>query len=237
MLKGLSNIMKKNKKELHLSSIVGYENLKMYQPADAFRMTSDALALANFVNFNFSDKEVLDIGTGLAGIPLVLSSRSGAHITGVEIEKYVADIAIQSVLYNQLTDRITIVNQDIKEYARDCSPNIYDIIVSNPPYYSLDDGYLNDSTIIQGARHDVRLQLEDIFIVATKLLKNNGKLLLVFTTDRMIEVINLYQKYHFSIKRIQFIHGTIQKSAKTFLIEGAKNGKKGTKVSSPLILQ
>jgi len=228
--------MLKSKEKLQLSSIVGYENIKMYQPLDAFRMTSDALALANFVHFNFSDQQVLDIGTGLAGIPLVLSMRSSAHITGIEIKKDIAQIALQSVLYNNLGDRITIYSQDIRDYAKSCSPNIYDIIVSNPPYFSLEDGYLNESLIIQTAKHNTCLQLEDIFSIASKLLKDNGKLVLVFTTSRMQEVMDLYQKYHFAVKRLQFIHGTLHKSAKTFLIEGTKNGKPGMKVCSPLIL-
>ncbi len=64
--------MKNNKmQDLELCSIVGYEHIKIYQQKGFFKMTSDSLALANFVKVNYKDKNIMDIGTGLACIPLV----------------------------------------------------------------------------------------------------------------------------------------------------------------------
>ncbi len=229
--------MKNNKmQDLELCSIVGYEHIKIYQPKGFFKMTSDSLALANFVKVNYKDKNIMDIGTGLACIPLVLSVKSNAHITAVEIDKSVADIAMKSVKFNHLEKQITIVNEDINDYAKRSHINSYDIIVSNPPYFSFENGYLNSSEVLSKARHDITLELDSIFSISSKLLKDGGKLVLVFTATRLIEIIDLYHKYHFTIKRLQFIHGGIGKGAKTFLIEGSKNGKEGMVVSFPLIL-
>lgn len=218
-----------------LCKVVGYEHLKMYQPREYFRMTSDSLALAQFVEVHYRDKQILDIGTGLAGIPLILSTKSKAHITGIEIEEKVADIAKKSVCYNHLEEQITIICQDIKEYAKRMPPNIYDIITSNPPYYAFQTGAINEHSVVAQAKHNLSLELEDIFVVANKLLKDQGRLVLVFTTDRFIEVINLYQKFSFAVKRLQFIYGKKGKKSKTFLIEGSKNGRAGMEVLSPLI--
>lgn len=231
--------MKNNKlnDQLQLCSIVGYEHIKIYQPHDNyFRMTSDSLALANFVQIHYRDKNVLDIGTGLGCIPLVLCTRFKTHVTAVEIDKNVAKIAMQSVFYNHLEKQISIINDDIKNYAKQSHPNIYDIIISNPPYYSINNGYLNSYEIVAKAKHDMTLQLEDIFSISNKLLKDHGKLVLVFTTSRLMEIIKLYQKYNFAIKRLQFIHGRFDKSSKSFLIEGSKNGKESTVVCAPFIM-
>jgi len=222
--------------KMQLCSIAGYENLKLYQPSNCFRMTSDSLALANFVKINYRDHRILDIGTGLGGIPLILSTKGNAHITGVEIDDSIANYARESVRYNNLEEKIHIVHDDIKNYSNNSDPNIYDIIVSNPPYYAVDKGYINSCDSVATARHDQCLNVEDIFLIAKKLLKDQGRLVLVFTTDRFIEILNLYQKYHLSVKKIQFLYGKVDKESKVFLIEGTKNGKPGTRVCPPLIL-
>lgn len=226
-----------SERDFILSDIIGFHNIKMYQPKNSFRMTSDTLALVHFINPEYTDKNILDIGTGLGGIPLALSTKSKAHIVGVEIEKSIADTAFRSVSYNKLEGQIEIINSDIKDYANQACPNIFDIIVSNPPYFIANKGDINQNEIVARAKHNVTLELEDIMRVANKLLKDKGKLILVFTTERFIELINLYQKYHFAIKRIQFIYGNYDKGAKTFLIEGTKNGKMGMKVDFPIILE
>lgn len=223
-------------KRVPVCSIAGYEYLKLYQPSDYFRITSDTIALANFVNIHYRDKKILDIGTGLGGIPLILSSRSNAEIIGVEVNKSVAYYARASVLLNHLQDRITIIPEDIRDFSKNSAPNIYDIIISNPPYYAMQRGFVNSHEIVATAKHDENLPLSEIFQIAKKLLKDQGRLCLVFTTDRLLEIVNFYQEYHFAIKRIQFIYGSSKKCAKIFLIEGTKNGKPGTKVCPPLIL-
>ena len=63
----------KNDKVIPLCDIVGFHDIKIYQPSNSFRMTSDSLALANFVELKYTDRNILDIGTGLGVIPLVLS--------------------------------------------------------------------------------------------------------------------------------------------------------------------
>ncbi len=227
----------KNDKVIPLCDIVGFHDIKIYQPSNSFRMTSDSLALANFVELRYTDRNILDIGTGLGVIPLVLSLRGDFHITGVEIDENISEVAQMSVAYNKLENQISICNQDIRDYSKFCDPNIFDIIVSNPPYFSVSDGHLNSNDVLRNARHNTTLQLEDIFKIAKKLLKDRGRLVLVFTTDRLFEAIDLYQQYHFAIKRIQFIHGGTDKCAKSFLIEGSKNGKSGAKVCAPFILK
>ncbi len=219
-----------------LSSIVGFPDLKIYQAKNFFRVTSDTLALANFIVVNPSDKKILDIGTGLCAIPLVLCTKWHVNVTGVEIDSDIVHLAKKSVCYNKLDKNIEIIHQDIRDYASCCAPNIYDIIVSNPPYYDVRQGYLNSNSSINNARHNVTLQLEDIISISSKLLRDKGKLVLVFTVDRLLEVFSLYQQYHFAIKRVQFIYGGLDKHSKTFLIEGTKNGRSGMKVCPPLIL-
>ena len=71
--------------EIHY--LVGREQLKIVQSKESFSFSLDSVLLPNFVTINLRAKQILDIGCGNAPIPLILSERSSAKITGVEIQK------------------------------------------------------------------------------------------------------------------------------------------------------
>ena len=66
-----------------LNYLLGYEDLKIYQDTDMFHFSLDSVLLPNFVTINKNTKKILDIGTGNAVIPIILSTRTKANITGV----------------------------------------------------------------------------------------------------------------------------------------------------------
>ena len=98
--------------------LLGYENLKIIQDNEMFNFSLDSVLLPNFITINESTKNILDIGTGNAPIPLILSQKTKAHITAIEIQKEVSDMAKETIKLNNLEKKITIINQDIKEYYK-----------------------------------------------------------------------------------------------------------------------
>ena len=72
-----------------LNDLVGYSNLKIYQNDEWFKFSLESVLLPNFVTLNLKDKEILDLCTGNAPIHLILSTKTKAHITGVEIQEYI----------------------------------------------------------------------------------------------------------------------------------------------------
>lgn len=90
-------------------------NLKIIQNPDGFCFGIDAVLLANFVKVKKNSK-VVDLGTGTAIIPILLAGKSKtSHITALEIQEEVADMAERSVKLNGLEDRIEILNIDLKD--------------------------------------------------------------------------------------------------------------------------
>lgn len=218
-----------------LNDLLEYNKLKIYQDTDMFNFSLDSILLANFVKINKSNNNILDIGTGNAVIPLVLSTKTDAHIIGVEIQKEVFELARQSVIYNNLENQITILNQDIKEYADYVNSEQYDIITCNPPFFKLhENSNKNDSLYKTIARHEVCLNLEDIFKISKKLLKNGGKLAIVHRPERLIDIIILMRQNNLEPKRIQFIYPKQNFEANMLLIEATKNGNPGMKIMKPL---
>ena len=218
-----------------LNYLLGYKNLKIYQDTEMFNFSLDSILLPNFVTLNQKIKKILDIGCGNAVIPIILSQKTDAHITGIEIQKEAYNLAQKSVSYNNLEDKISLINMDVCDYATEIESDTFDVITCNPPYFKLNEqSHLNESPYKIIARHEVKLNLDLLFEIAKKLLKNNGTISIVHRPERLVEIIELMKKNNIEPKRVQFIYPDKTKEANILLIEGSKNGKPGLKILPPL---
>ena len=218
-----------------LNDLVGYKDLKIYQNTDWFSFSLDSVLLSNFVTLNKNIKIVLDLGCGNAPIPLILSTKTNAKIIGVEIQKDSYDLAKKSIAYNHLEDRIELLHLDMKKLKDIYPSDGFDVIICNPPYFKyLETSNLNDDEHKIIARHEKLITLEEIISLSRYLLKNNGSLAMVHRTNRLIEIISLFQKYGLEIKKIRFVYPKMNTESNMMLIEGRKNGKVGLKLLPPL---
>ncbi len=219
-----------------INYLLGYENLKIYQNTDMFNFSLDSVLLPNFVTINKKTKRILDIGSGNAVIPIILSTKTTASIDAVEIQKEVYELGVKSIKLNKLENQINIYNEDIKDFYKNSETDVYDTITCNPPFFKkIETSNLNDSEYKTIARHEVKLNLDDIMKIAKKLLKNNGNIAIVHRTDRLIDIIETMRKYNIEPKKIRFIYPKINTESNIVLVEGTKNGKPGLKILNPLI--
>lgn len=220
-----------------LNDLLGYKNIKIYQNTQMFSFSLDSVLLANFVSINKKTTKILDIGTGNAPIPLILSQKTDAKITGVEIQEDVYALALKSVNYNQLNNQINIINADINDKYKEWNSEEFDIITCNPPFFKITENVkLNDSIYKRYARHEITLNLEQIFKISRKLLKNNGTINIVHRPDRLVEILKTMKDNNIEPKRLKFIYPKINENANMVLIEGVKMGKSGLKIEAPLIV-
>ncbi len=220
-----------------INDLVGFDNLKIVQNDDWFKFSLEAVLLPYFVKINSNCHNILDLCTGNAPIPLVLSTMTDKPIIGVEVQKDIYELAKETVEINHLEKQITIVNDNIIDFANKYDSDSFDIITCNPPYFkNLESSEKNSDIHKSIARHELLMNLEDVMKISRKLLKNGGKLYMVHRIERFIEVIDLLNKYHLSPKRVQFIYPKINNSANLFLIESSKGGKNGLIVEKPLIV-
>lgn len=217
--------------------LLNFDNMVIYQNNDWFSFSLDSVLLANFVSINYTDKKIIDFCTGNAPIPMLLSYRTKNEIIGVELQKEIYDLGVKSINENNLNDRIKIVNEDVKNLSNIYESDSFDIITCNPPYFKTkNELLLNDNNVKTIARHEVMLNLDDIFSVARKILKNGKKIALVHRPDRLIEIINVMKRYGFEPKRMKLCYPKKGLDANILLIEAVKNGKSGLKIESPLII-
>jgi len=219
-----------------INYLLGYENLKIYQDTEMFNFSLDSVLLPNFVTITKKNKRILDIGTGNAVIPMILTTKTDALIDAVEIQKDVYELGKKSIELNNLQDKINIINEDIKEYSKNMETDTYDVITCNPPFFKVTEtSNLNMNDYKTIARHEVKLNLDDIMSIGRKLLKNNGNIAIVHRTDRLIDIITTMRKYNIEPKKIRFIYPKKNTESNIVLVEGTKNGNPGLKILSPLV--
>lgn len=215
--------------------LLGYNNLYIMQDTDMFNFSLDSVLLPNFVTLNKNTKKILDVGCGNAPIPLILSTKTDANIIGVEIQKDVYELALESVKVNSLDSKITIYNADINEFVKKLETDTFDVITCNPPFFKVNPGsHYNKNDYKTIARHEVMLNIDDIMLISRKLLKNNGVIALVHRPERLIDIIEKMRQNNIEPKKIQLVYPKKGKDANILLIEGSKNGRPGLKILPPL---
>ena len=220
-----------------LDDVLGY-NLKIYQRKDWFCFSLDSILLANFVPLKLNTKKILELGSGNGIIPLILSLRTDKNIEGVEIQKDLFELAEKSIQYNKLENKILLRNIDIKDLLKEKNKfNTYDLLICNPPYFSnLDESKKNDDIHKTIARHEIKINMDDILLVGNKLLKDGGVFSMINRTDRLLEILDVFRKHNIEPKKIRFIHKDVNSSSTMVYIEGIKNGGKSLKIENPFII-
>ena len=202
-----------------INYLLAYNNLKIIQRKDMFNFSLDTVLLANFCTITKDVKKIVDFGTNNAAIPLILSRRTNKPIIGVEIQKEAVELAKKNITLNSLDNQIKIVHSDIKEFVNDSIK--VGLVVCNPPFFKVDeDSNLNDNEFLTIARHEIKINLEEIIKSAAKILDNRGKFAMVHRPQRMIEILNLMQKYDIEPKRIKFVYPKYNKESHILLVEG-----------------
>jgi len=225
----------KHEKEV-IIDFLNKPEMKIIQRADYFNFSLDSVLVSEFLTINRGVNKILDLGTGNGSIPMLLSSRSKARITGVEIQEVSADLARRNIELNKLQEQVGIIHDDLKNWKKHFKTGSQDAVISNPPFFKFNGNteLLNDFDQLTYARHEITANLEDIVSTASGLLKDRGYFALVHRPDRMIEILDLMRKYDISPKRLQFCHSKFGKPAKTILLEGIKYGKEGISILPPL---
>lgn len=206
------------------------------QNKDGFCFGMDAVLLSGFARVKPGEK-VLDLGTGTGIIPILLEAKTeGRHFTGLEIQKVSADMARRSVKLNDLTEKISIAEGDIKEAVSIFGRASFDVVTSNPPYMTGNHGLTNPELPKAIARHEVLCTLEDVVGQAAALLKENGRFYMVHRPFRLAEIMNVMSHYHLEPKRMRLVYPFIDREPNMVLLEGLKGGRSRITVEKPLIV-
>ncbi len=201
------------------------------QKRKGYRFSVDAPLLADFIQAESMDR-CLELGTGCGIVSLLLSIKPFSHITAVEIQESLADLALRNVRLNKLETRINIVHTDLLDFRPGYK---FDVIFSNPPYIKAQAGHLSLSPEKSIAKHELKCDIFGIMQKTEELLKKKGRAYFIFTARRKQEFERAVKKNRMNIKTVRFVYPRKGGQPNFFLTEcGFLGGEK--KVLKPLVL-
>jgi tRNA1Val (adenine37-N6)-methyltransferase len=209
--------------------------LQIIQSRQGYRFSVDALLLAEFVSVR-SEDVVVDLGAGCGIISLVLAvKRKVSFIVGLELQEELASQAQRNIVLNKLENKIAIIRGDLRHLPM--GPAFAHIVVCNPPYRRQKSGRINPDFSKAIARHELSTKIDDILFAGKALLKEGGRLALIYPANRLAEIFAKMRIQDIEPKRLQIVFPNSYSHAKLAMIEGRLRGKSGLKILPPLFGQ
>ena len=206
-------------------------NKKMIIDENGLKITQDAILLSEFIkkyfNTKYKNKEkktILEIGAGQGIVTLLLSKiEIFEKIFAVEIQKDIFEILKKNIKINNLEEKITSINEDIKTIKGE-----YDFIFSNPPYKKINSGKLPENEAEQISKYEILLTLEELFYEIKRLLKNYGEFFVIVPDDRLNDVFRYIYANNMNILSIEI---NKYKKLNLIIVHGKKGGKRNSGIN------
>jgi len=209
--------------------------LDIAQPKDGYRFSLDALILTHHVIPAAGDR-IVDIGTGCGVIALILARQfPETNIIGIEVQPELARLATSNAAANRLSDRIRIIEKDIRSVSGSETGPVQ-IVTCNPPHIAEPAGRINPNDQMAIARHELMMTAQTLAESANRLLTQKGRLFAIYPANRMMDVLLKIREANIEPKQIRTIHFKPNTAASRILIQATKNGQPGIEIAPPLVM-
>lgn len=200
-----------------------------------FKLSTDSVLLAHFCA-SLRAKKILDLGCGTGVLPVLLhGSHPNAEICGIEIQPQSAALARHNLEANGLSGDC-ILTGDLREYRTLFPAGAYDLVVSNPPYFSAGSGFSAPEAGRAIARDERCCTLEDLCAAAKHLCRWGGIFAFVHRPERLSEIFCTLTANGLEPKRLRLVQYRTGHAPNLVLVEARRGGKPGLDIEKPLIL-
>ena len=217
-----------------------FKQFTIEQDQCAMKIGTDGVLLGGWLSHVLLEKKVdpnaiLDIGTGTGVIALQMAQKfSFAEVDALEVEENAFLQAVENFENSQWADRLFCYYASFQQYVHELHQEQempYDIIVSNPPFFTektppskqkeekeeKKEDNITENTPRNTARQQENLPLETLLLGSLLLLKPNGYLGIIIPFSQEQDAISIAQK-HYIVCQITRVKGTPQTSFKRSLI-------------------
>lgn len=216
---------------------LGISGFVLKQNRDYLKLGTDAMLLSHFTRVT-KNAHVCDLGTGNGAIAILMAARHPhIQIDAIEILPGPAALAKENVLLNHLSNRMRVIEGNIRNIEMYFSSEQYDCVVSNPPYLSKNGGLHTDNPNLLAARMEIDSTIDDMCYAAKYLLKYGGNFSIVYRPERLHVLFSALSKYNIEPKRLRFVQNKLSSSPSLVLVEARKGGKPGLSVLPVLLIR
>jgi len=149
-----------------------FKQFTINQDRCAMKVGTDAVLLGAWTPITESTNKILDIGAGTGIISLMLAQRSHAEsIDAIEIDDDAYEQCVDNFEQSKWGDRLFCYHASLEEFTEEIDEK-YDLIVSNPPFYSAE--YKSENIQRDLARFSDALPFDHLLHSVSKLLSKHG---------------------------------------------------------------
>ncbi len=196
-----------------------FKQFIIHQEKCAMKVGTDAVLLGAWAK-TYGVRRALDIGTGTGVIALMLAQKCGATIDAIDIDGQTAEEAKENVQHSPWHDRVHVQNVSVQDFEKmhpETSTEKYDLIVSNPPYFS--DSLPATEESRTKARHTIVLPFPDLIHAAASLLSKEGKFYVILPTKEGETFRELAEAKGLHLRRLTRVKTTPEKTEKRLLMQ------------------
>lgn len=147
-----------------------FKEFKIIQEKSAMKVGVDSVLFGACISFA-SPESVLDIGSGTGLLSFMALQRTGAKITGVEIDRPSYEECLQNILLNKKQSEIEVIHSTFQDFAV-IAGRTFDHIISNPPWFN--NSYSSSDSNRNTARQNASLPIYELFEGVGRLLSEKG---------------------------------------------------------------
>lgn len=192
-----------------------FKQFTIQQDRAAMKVGTDGVLLGAWVPLE-NPESILDIGSGTGLIALMLAQRSEAfQIDAIEIEDHAYEQAVENFENSDWSDRLFCYHASLQEFVDEMDEK-YDLIVSNPPFYT--DSFESNDLSRYLARFEGALPFEVLIACSVKLLSENGNLALIIPFKEEEKVLQIARKNRLFTQKITRVKGALNTEIKRSLL-------------------
>ena len=210
-----------------------FKQFTINQDRCAMKVGTDGVLLGAWATISHRPFSILDIGAGTGLIALMMAQKSDAQlIDAIEIDEDAYEQCVENFETSTWGDRLFCYHAGLDEFVEEIDDK-YDLIISNPPFYSEDTQSGDKQRDI--ARSNLSLPFEELLQSVSTLLSNEGKFNVIIPFKEQEKFITMASNFNLFPNRITQVKGSLTSEIKRSLLEFSFNEKSYT--TSLLIIE
>jgi len=196
-----------------------FKDFTIYQDKTAMKVGTDGVLLGAWCAVDTYPDTILDIGSGTGIVSLMLAQRSDAMtIDAVEVDENAYEQTVANFEESDWGDRLYCYNSSFQEFANEIAEEqeTYDLIVSNPPFYT--DDFETENEARNKARFTSSLSFDELIIGVSKILSENGSFVVIIPFKEEENFINLTKTKNLFLNKVCHVQGSITSAIKRSLL-------------------
>lgn len=194
-----------------------FKQFTIHQDQCAMKIGTDGVLLGAWANIKHNPNSILDIGSGTGIIALMLAQRSNAELLdAIEIDESAYEQCVENFENSPWSDRLFCYHASLEEFTDEVD-NKFDVIISNPPFYT--DDFKSENTKRDLARFSDAMPFKHLIKSVSKLLSEDGKFSVIIPYKEEENFIGLASEVNLFPNRILRIKGNPNSEIKRSLLE------------------